>query len=277
MWCGYSKTRESRFACNAGCGVGCTDSAFYPSSIDHGEPTLSMGVAGYVKRFSQSPVPSRTGRDIPIHLRRSHDAAHRVVKRAATLHQRSYSLPHPLPSHPFLPLFVYCLSNFDIFIKNKRPLHHMKPNLTKAKVTEVENRMLLSSMAWFTSLLCLVIVVSNCCIKTCRTCSRIGRRGKGVGLAGPAAVGRTDDRRRKVLNHSVAHAESRVCPPGRAVEDSGMIGRGGAPGGLVDCPCYYRGDGSLYHEEPHGGGAWTGAEDVGRNVGGGYCAGKHAR
>ncbi|CBN77978.1 expressed unknown protein [Ectocarpus siliculosus] len=38
----------------------------------------------------------------------------------------------------------------------------------QAKVVEVENRMLLSSLAWFTSLFCLVLMVCSCCFKTCR-------------------------------------------------------------------------------------------------------------
>lgn len=38
----------------------------------------------------------------------------------------------------------------------------------QAKVVEVENRMLLSSLAWFTSLFCLVLMVCSCCLKACR-------------------------------------------------------------------------------------------------------------
>ncbi|CAM9560602.1 unnamed protein product, partial [Laminaria digitata] len=40
----------------------------------------------------------------------------------------------------------------------------------QAKVLEVENRMLLSSMAWFTSLFCLVVLVCNCFFKLFRRC-----------------------------------------------------------------------------------------------------------
>ncbi|CAM9642486.1 unnamed protein product [Ectocarpus sp. 4 AP-2014] len=58
----------------------------------------------------------------------------------------------------------------------------------QAKVVEVENRMLLSSLAWFTSLFCLVLIVCSCCLKACRryafSDSGGGRSGGGGGGGG---------------------------------------------------------------------------------------------
>lgn len=54
----------------------------------------------------------------------------------------------------------------------------------QAKVLEVENRMLLSSMAWFTSLFCLLVLVCNCFFKLFRRCMlgpRLGRDQWGGG------------------------------------------------------------------------------------------------
>lgn len=55
----------------------------------------------------------------------------------------------------------------------------------QAKVVEVENRMLLSSLAWFTSLFCLVLMVCSCCLKACRRYAFSdgggGRGGSGGG------------------------------------------------------------------------------------------------
>ncbi|CAM9608152.1 unnamed protein product [Ectocarpus fasciculatus] len=54
----------------------------------------------------------------------------------------------------------------------------------QAKVVEVENRMLLSSLAWFTSLFCLVLMVCSCCLKACRRYAFSdggGRSGGGGG------------------------------------------------------------------------------------------------
>ncbi|CAB1101581.1 unnamed protein product [Ectocarpus sp. CCAP 1310/34] len=58
----------------------------------------------------------------------------------------------------------------------------------QAKVAEVENRMLLSSLAWFTSLFCLVLIVCSCCLKACRRYAFSdgggGRSGGGGGGGG---------------------------------------------------------------------------------------------
>lgn len=60
----------------------------------------------------------------------------------------------------------------------------------QAKVIEVEHRMLLSSLAWFTSLFCLVLMLGNCCLKICR-----GYAGGGAEHGGGGS-GRRNGRRR---------------------------------------------------------------------------------
>ncbi len=57
-------------------------------------------------------------------------------------------------------------------------------------MVEVENRMLLSSLAWFTSLFCLVIMVGSCCVKTCSRYAGGGGDPSGSGRRGRGGRGR---------------------------------------------------------------------------------------
>ena len=79
------------------------------------------------------------------------------------------------------------------FFSFRRPAHRRLTsfcslcfmNITsQAKVIEVENRMLLSSLAWFTSLFCLLIMVGSCCVKTCRRFAPGGSGDDDAGMRG---------------------------------------------------------------------------------------------
>ncbi|CAM9504099.1 unnamed protein product [Scytosiphon promiscuus] len=85
----------------------------------------------------------------------------------------------------------------------------------QAKVIEVENRMLLSSLAWFTSLLCLVILVSSCCFKTFRRYALGGGSGDG-------GSGSRRGRRRKGAcdSCSPSRGSATMCPESNGTVDT---------------------------------------------------------
>ena len=131
-------------------------------------------------------------------------------------HGHGFFLPLPYPheerafEHTALTLdnrsFMFCfcftifsrlLTVFVFFLRDEQ-----------AKVVEVEHRMLLSSLAWFTSLFCLVLVLGNCCLKTCRVLGG-GERG-GVGS------GRRNGRRRDGLRE---RRGCDSCSPSRSAAD----------------------------------------------------------
>lgn len=55
-------------------------------------------------------------------------------------------------------------STFDPFLLSACTSDLLLVSVPQAKVVEVENRMILGSMAWFTSLLCLAILLCTCCV-----------------------------------------------------------------------------------------------------------------
>lgn len=83
-------------------------------------------------------------------------------------------------------------------------------NIQQAKIIEVENRMLLSSLAWFTSLLCLLLMLGNCCLRTCRRYAARGGEGGGGG------GGRRNGGRRRGMRDSRG-CDS--CSPSRGAAD----------------------------------------------------------
>lgn len=55
-------------------------------------------------------------------------------------------------------------STFNPFVLSSCTADLLLFTVPQAKVVEVENRMILGSMAWFTSLLCLAILLCTCCV-----------------------------------------------------------------------------------------------------------------
>lgn len=92
-------------------------------------------------------------------------------------------------------------------------------------MVEVENRMLLSSMAWFTSLLCLSFMVFGCCFKVFRRCASSGnvpgfppsgRHRQGFEKRGPQGIGSKGN-----LDHE--HGDCATCVMGDSAEDAAAL------------------------------------------------------
>lgn len=144
---------------------------------------------------------------------------------------------------------------------------------SQAKVVEVEHRMLLSSMAWFTSLLCLFLMICSCCFKVCRRFTyRQDPPGRGERGGGGRDKRRYRGRRRSGdWSYECADSSPAEDPPTYADGDGGRLERlerraGGVEGDrgyAVNSSARHTGDDVL----PHKGHSGCPAERVRGNAG----------